>query len=262
MFILKKIISELFYPVPGCLELLIAGLLLLLFTGRQRVGKTLVSMGVVLLAIFSYTNIPQMLLKPLERRYPSLYVSEASDGAAKDHIPSIKRIVVLGGGHQFDPNIPVTSQISSASLVRLIEGVRLYNKIPGSKLIVSGGKVFEPISEAEIMSEVAQGIGVNPENLILESEAKDTEEQARRIKAMVGNDGFILVTSAAHMPRSLALFKKLGMSPIPAPTGHRVKESHGIHLSSFFHGAQGLIEMECAIHEYIGYIWAKVRGQI
>jgi len=51
---------------------------------------------------------------------------------------SIKWVVVLGGGHYTDPKLPVTDQLSAASIVRLIEGIRLHNKFSNSKLFVVG----------------------------------------------------------------------------------------------------------------------------
>ena len=184
-----------------------------------------------------------------------------SDTTIGDVAPPVKWIVVLGGGNTPDPKIPVTSQLSEASMVRLIEAVRLHNKMPGSKLILSGGGVSGLASEAETMSSVAKAIGVNQEDLILESDSKDTVDEARLIKPIVGNEGFILVTSAAHMPRSTALFKKLGMHPIPAPTNHLTYEKV-ISPDSFSPVQKDLRKVESALHEYLGLVWAKLRGQI
>jgi len=260
MFILKKIIPLFISPVPLCLELLIAGLILLLFTRRQKTGKLIISIGVILFAIMSFTPIPDLLIKPLERKYPPLYVKTSDTNL--DDISSIKWIVVLGGGHVPDPNTPISSQISGATLVRLTEAIRLYKKIPGSKLILSEGKVFNPVAGAETMAKVARAVGINQEDLILESESMDTDDEARLIKPIVGEDKFILVTSAAHMPRSMALFKKKGMNPIPAPTDHCYKNIKTTHPSDFFPNPGGLIKTETALHEYLGIIWSKLRGDI
>ena len=71
-----------------------------------------------------------------------------------------------------------------------------------------------------------------------------------------------LAFSLTHMPRSVALFKKLGMQPIPAPTDYTVKESEHLSPGSFFPGAGNIVKVERAIHEYLGMIWAEFRGQI
>jgi uncharacterized SAM-binding protein YcdF (DUF218 family) len=51
----------------------------------------------------------------------------------------IKFVVVLAGGHKSDPAIPVTSQLSGESMIRLVEGIRILRESPGAKLILSGG---------------------------------------------------------------------------------------------------------------------------
>lgn len=262
MFILKKIIGQLFLPVPLCLEILIVGLLLLLFTRKQRTGKIILSVGIILFTLLSYPALSNTFLRRLEYQYPPLISTETSDFAAGEVQPQVRWIVVLGGGHISDPKIPVTSQLSGASLVRLIEAIRLHNQIPGSKLILSEGKVFDSVPGAETMAEVAKALGVKQEDLILESESRDTIDEARIIKSIVGNDKFILVTSASHMPRSMGMFKKLGMQPIPAPTGYIMKEKQGISPGDFFPSSDELRKAEGVIYEYLGLLLAKLRGQI
>ena len=254
MFLLKKIISPLFLPVPLCLEILLTGLVLLWFTRRQKLGKIVVSIGVILLATLSYDAIPNNLLRPLEYKYPPLLKLE--------DVHDIKWVVVLGGGHQSDPSIPSTSQLSDASIARLVEGIRLYKMLPGSKLILSGGSAFDPVPDAEILQDCALAIGVRKKDLILESVSKDTKDEARLIEEIVRNDSFVLVTSASHTPRAMALFEKRGMHPIPAPTEHLAKESQKISPGMFFPSADGLKKAERAFHEYLGLGWAKIRGQI
>jgi uncharacterized SAM-binding protein YcdF (DUF218 family) len=170
--------------------------------------------------------------------------------------------VVLGGGHTSDPKLPITSQLSNASLVRLVEGIRIHRGLPTSRLILSGGIVFEKVPEAKVLADVALAIGVKKQDLILEEVSRDTEDEARLIQEIVGQEQFILVTSASHMPRSMALFKKLGMHPIPAPTDHLVKECQKISPGMFYPSANGLCKAERAFYEYLGLAWAKLRGAI
>jgi uncharacterized SAM-binding protein YcdF (DUF218 family) len=60
----------------------------------------------------------------------------------------------------------------------------------------------------------------------------------------------------------MALFKKLGMDPIPSPVGHCVKDGEELSLYSFFPSTGNLGKAELAIHEYLGLTWAKLRGQM
>ncbi len=261
MFILKKIISGFLYPLPLSLLLSFLGLYMLWFTAKQRAGKILVSVGVIILTLFSCSVIANKLLRPLERKYESFEMRGSSSVSIIEDEPAIKYVVVLGGGHTSDPELPLISQIGRSSLVRLIEGIRIYRKYPGAKLILSGGIVFDPVPEAEVLARVAMGIGIPENDIILETKSKDTKDQAKFIKPIVSNEPFVLVTEASHMPRSMALFKKLGMNPTPSPIGHYVHEGQGLSPHSFFPSTGDLYKSERAIYEYLGLAWSKLRGQ-
>lgn len=254
MFLLKKIVAPLFFPLSLCLEILLAGIFLLWFTRRQKTGKILVTIGVVVFAALSYGVASEMLLRPLEYKYPPLTdVSAVSD---------VKWVVVLSGGSSPDAYLPITGQLSHASLVRLVEGIRIHRKLPQSKLILSGGGAFNTVAEAKTMADVAVALGMNDEEIVLESESMDTKDQARLIRKIVGDNRFVLVTSASHMPRSMALFEKRGMHPIPAPIGYKITERQKITPAIFFPSAGQIEKIERAFYEYLGLVWAKLRGQI
>lgn len=264
MFILKKIVAQFFFPVPLCLELLLLGLVLLWCTRRQQAGKILVSVGAGLLIIFSYPFVPNLALRPLEQRYPPASDLAAGPTTAPGPVgaQAAKLIVVLGGGQISDPNLPVTNQIGGESLYRVLEGVRLYRAGPGRKLILSGGAVFDPVPEAQVMARVAVIMGVDRRDLILESTSRDTEEQARLLKPMVGRAPFFLVTSAARLPRAMAMFHKLGLEPVAAPAGHLARQTPHWSPGSFFPGSAALQATETAFYEYLGLAWARLRGAI
>ncbi|MBI4496089.1 MAG: envelope biogenesis factor ElyC [Deltaproteobacteria bacterium] len=255
MFLLKKIVAPFFFPLTFSLGIILAGLILLWFTPRKRAGKVALTAGAALLLVLSYGPVPDLLLRPLEYRYPPILHPE--------ELSQVRWIVVLGGGHTSDPTIPPTSRISSSALVRLVEGIRIHRALPGSRLVLSGGVVFDPVPEAETMAEVAVLLGVARQNLVLESDSKDTEEEARFIRGIVAESPFVLVTSASHMPRSMALFRKMGLRPIPAPTHYKIKERQGEKISpgAFFPSLGGLDKAETAIYEYLGLAWSKLRGK-
>ncbi len=262
MFIFKKIVSYFLFPVPLILIISFTGLFFLWFTRQQRTGKVLVTIGLFLLLLLSSSLISNQLLIPLESKYipHSIQLLKQSYEPMDEH--SIKFIVVLGGGHKSNPKLPITGQIDETSMVRLIEGIRLYRKYPDSKLILSGGKVFDPVPNAEIMANIAKELGIDEKDIIIEGKSRDTKDEAKLIKSIVNNDRFILVTSASHMPRSMAMFKKLGMNPIHAPTGHLVKDIKDSIPGSFCPNASNLCKSRTAFYEYLGIIWAKLRRLI
>lgn len=261
MYVFKKIVGHIFLPVPLCVEILLLGLLLLWFTRRQRTGKVLVTLAAALLAGFGYYGVSSRILLPLERAYPPLADEAAAAALARGDGGSLRWIVVLGGGHRSDPAVPITSQLSDASLGRIVEAVRLYREFPGAKLVLSGGHYGDPVSDARAMARVAETLGVLPDRIVLEGWALDTKDQAREIKAIVGDDPFLLVTCASHMPRSMAILRGQGLRPVAAPAHYLARKRQGFHPGALFPDAEGLQAAERAVYEYLGLLWAELRGQ-
>jgi uncharacterized SAM-binding protein YcdF (DUF218 family) len=254
MFMFKKIVGALCSPVPLCLEILALGLFLLWCTRRQRAGKTLVTLGFILLAFFSSAAGSRLLLQPLEQRYPPL-LNPVAAGA-------VKWVVVLGGGLNSDPRLPLASHLNGAALHRLVAGVILQRQLPGSKLLLSGGPVLAPPPEAEEMAKLAPLLGVDPREIVLEAHSWDTADQARFIKDIVGRDKMVLVTSASHMLRAMALFHHQGLEPVPAPADYLLHQTPASSLLGYFPDAGNLKGSEAALHEYLGLAWARLRGAI
>src|SRR5207244_11271685 len=231
MFLLKNMISSLFLPLPVCALLLIAGLIFLWFTGRQRLGRTLVSLGAVTLLLFSNASIPNLLLQPLERPFTPVFVTP--EQAASLTQPPLKWIVVLGAGDIYSPSLPPITQLHDASLARIVEAVRIHRELPESKIVLSEGTSIENVPVAEVMGRAMRALGVEEKDLVLETQSRDPEESARFVQSIVGKDRFILVTSASHMKRSQALFRKLGMDSIASHTDYE-SSSQGLRLFDFY----------------------------
>jgi len=262
MFVLKKIVSVLFYPMPLFSYIALTGLFLMWFTKKQKAGKIIISVAVVFIILLSNSMISYRIVKLLESAYAPHNLELTPQAGASLESNPIKYIVVLGGGHTSNPELPVTGQIGGDALVRLIEGIRIYKKYPGSRLVLSGGAVFDPVPNAGIMANIARDLEIDERDLLIEDRSRDTADEAVLLKPLLGEAPFILVTSAYHMPRSMALFRKLGMAPIPAPTGHLVKEAPPLIKGIFCPDSYNLYRSKLAIHEYLGIIWSKLRRQI
>lgn len=239
-------------PLSLCLLLMGVGLLLLWVTRRQKTGKVLVTAGFVLLLAQGYGWGFQPALKSLEREYPSVTTVPAEAG--------YRWVVVLGGGTSSDTAIPLHSRLSGDSLARLIEGVRLYRQIPGAKLLVSGGKVFGYGTDADSMRELAVQLGVNPADILTDSESQDTETQAQIVRQMVGGEPVLLVTSASHMSRAAGLFRKAGVNVLPAPANYLVQGNEAFSPTDVFPSSNGFTNAQRLVYEYMGILWAKLRG--
>jgi uncharacterized SAM-binding protein YcdF (DUF218 family) len=237
MFLLKKFLSRVFFPVPLCCELLIIGTLLLWLSKRQRLGKSLVSMGAFLLLLLSNAEISDLLLSPLESRYPPLADLSA---LSKDSEAPVRWVAILGGG--------------ISKYTRLIEAARVQKVFPGSKLLLSVGTDNESLANDSI--DVARLIGLREEDLIIIRDARDTREEAQRMSQTIGTDRCVLVTSASHMPRAMALFQSAGMDPLPAPTEYMIRGRWS--YESVFPSTGALSASERAIYEYLGLLWVRL----
>ncbi|MEO5334773.1 MAG: YdcF family protein [Magnetococcus sp. YQC-5] len=228
------------------------GLTLLWFTQRQKTGRVLVTMALVVLGLLSSSPVSRFLLEPLEKMYVPYAVTSRFQPLY---------VVVLSGGAKADPTLSSVGQINPETLVRLAEGIRIFREHPESKLLVSGGAPFAHVAEAEIMADVAKLLGVSEEAMVLEKHSLDTDDQARIIKKMIGAAPFVLVTSASHLPRSMVLFRKYGLDPVPAPAAQRIRtvpESTAPLLLGMF-APHHLSNVDAALHEYLGMLWARLR---
>jgi uncharacterized SAM-binding protein YcdF (DUF218 family) len=254
MFLVKKFLTPLFYSLTMTVIFLVVGLSLLLFTRRQKAGKIVTTAGVLLILVLSIGPLPDMMLKPLEDRYPPLMLK--TDGAPA---AQVKWVVILGGGVRTESGLSLADQIAPNALVRLVEGIGIHHQSPGSRLLLSGGSLYGSDQEAKVMEKIAAAMKVRPEAIVLESKSRDTEEQTRFICAIVGKEPFILVTSAFHMSRAMALFHRNGAHPIAAPVNRLTGVNKGLYPSLFYPSAGGFSKADIAIHEYlgIGWLWLK-----
>jgi uncharacterized SAM-binding protein YcdF (DUF218 family) len=261
MFFFKKLISAFLLPLPFCLGLMAVGLFLLWFTKRQRLGRGIVTGGFVLLTLLSYRFVAQALMEPLENDHAAVLVA-AQKSSEPPGVRQARWIVVLGAGHVTLPEWPPTSQLNPSALARISEGVRLHRLIPGAKLLVSGGIGPVGMRQADILARVATIMGVPPSDIVADDRSRDTEEEAYHLKQHLRGDRFVLITSAAHLPRAVALFRKQGLDPIPAPADPWARDMPGVALNDLFPGSGALHIVESATHEYLGTLWSKLRGRL
>jgi uncharacterized SAM-binding protein YcdF (DUF218 family) len=247
MFILKKILSRLIFPISLVIGILLIGLL------WPKKRKKFLLLGIGTLYLFSFSPFSYFLIRPLESRHPPL----AESSLQKD----IKWVVVLGAGVRESKGLTPEDRLNDASLKRLLEGLRICRHLPKAQLILSGGDYEGNVSLAKVMKEVALKLDLHPSRVLLEESSWDTRDQAIFLKKQLGTDPFYLVTSASHMTRSMALFQKVGTKPIAAPTEFQgLWES--LSLLVFFPQSKALMNTERAFYEYYGILWGWIKGYL
>ena len=263
MFFLKKLISAMLMPTSAAVTLLGIGLILLWFSRRQRLAKVMVSSAFAILFVGTCHFASDAIVAPLETRYGALYPDTTLTQAIKAAGPPPQLILVLGGGDVADARVPPNDQLNDSALSRLIEGIRLLRLLPDSRLLLSGGM---PSANGECHADrlmaVAHSLGVERGRLEVDRTALDTEQEAANLARRIGKQPFVLVTSAFHMPRAMALFRHAGTSPIAAPTHHVTLDEPGVGLLEFLPESGSLSVLEWGLHEYLGLLWSKLRGRI
>ena len=257
---LKKFVSFWLMPLPFCLTLVFAGLWLARSPRRARLGRGLLIAGTVLLLLFSHKTVSVWLMRPLEARYPAMPELRAGQPLPAN-LAACRFVVVLGGGHGDMPELPATSQLSPSALGRIVEGVRLLRLLPDARLIVSGPVVGDNPSHAAVLARAAEALGIERRRVIQIDSAHDTEEESLATKKIVGDAPFALVTTAWHLPRSMALFRRAGMSPLPCPADFAAKPTPDFRWTDLLWDTGALERSTLAVRERIGYLWIWLRGK-
>jgi uncharacterized SAM-binding protein YcdF (DUF218 family) len=147
--------------------------------------------------------------------------------------------------------LPITAALNQEGVVRVVEAIRLKRIFGIPKLIVTGGAPPELGRSAQGYAKLARDLGVPDSSIVILDEPLNTAAEARSVEDMLGDSPFILVTSAAHMPRAMQLMRRVGAHPIPAPTGQLAVNSP-LLWGQLVPNSGGLREVEAATHEYLG----------
>jgi len=239
------ILKALVLPSGLCFLLAATGLVLCLHARTRKAALVALASAAMLLVVFSCGKTATFLLSPLEYAYPRV----------PDQAAPMRAIVVLTAYAEDDPDVPLSDRLSSSSLYRVVEGALLWQRCQDCAVIVTGRS-----PTTALMAEVLVSLGVPRARVHLDNDAATTGASAVNVFRLLGDVPFYLVTSAGHMPRSMAAFAKAGMHPVPAPTDHRLprdvaKAEWGL---SAFH----LESSDLAVHERIGIWWYRLRGRI
>ena len=249
-FVLKKIVSSFVYPLGASVLLLFVGLAVWRIKRSCRAAMLFVCLGTALLMVMSFPITSALLVKDIEKKAGSY----ADVGFLRSK--HVRYIVVLGGAGRTAELTPADR--TGPSIFRVMEGVRLWKSIPGSKLVLSGSGFGREANSPELMKQLPLQLGVPEKSLIVKAQAWDTPQEAKLFSDLVGKEPFALVTSAYHMPRAMMLFQARGLHPIASPCefkGRVPPPWYRLLVPS----AEALVDSTLVLHEYIGMVWAEIQ---
>lgn len=255
---LSKLLPLFLYPLG--LTTVFLMIAIIHFWKHPRRASVALAFALGLLLLSSNVGVAQTLTYSLERQYPVLI-----------HPPKAKAIIVLGGS-TFAPNPPRLWPEVNDGGDRVLYGAKLYREGKAPQVLLSGGRIaWQGGGQAEAidMRTLMETMGVPRDAVILEPQSLNTFENARNTKAVLtiqNIDGpLLLVTSAFHMPRSMAIFRKQGLDVIAAPTDFWVETDRGPTefkeaVLTLFPDAEALEQTTKIMKEYMGFFIYKLRG--
>lgn len=251
--LLDKLLSLFIYPLGLSLLLGLTGLLLGIFR-RRRLAAGLSGLALGWLFLWSLPPVADALTYTLEKQ---------SKDRPAGSLPKADVILVFGGtmrpalpGHPY-PDMGQTAD-------RAWHAARLYHAGRAPVVLLSGGRFGwqkDLPSEAESMAHLLRALGVPDSALIQEEQSLNTYQNAvycARAMQTAGFQSALLVTSALHMPRSLAVARAAGINAVPAATDFLVTTRR--NPLRYIPSAEGLQRSTHAIHEWVGMLVYKGRG--
>ncbi|RTE91536.1 YdcF family protein [Bradyrhizobium sp. LVM 105] len=254
-FVLSKTIGTALLPINLLVELGIVSLVLMA-TRFAALGRRLAATTLVLLALAAFSPLGNLLIYPLESRFP---VWDASRGAPDG-------IIVLGGSVDTDLSAAHRTPVVAHAADRLFAPAELAQRYPNARIVFTGGSanlLSTEAKEADYSAPILEKLGIPKQRLILERDSRNTWENAIFTKKLVSpkpGERWLLVTSAFHMPRSIGIFRKAGFEVEAYPVDWRMGGRDD--LFSFTNmAADGLRRTEVAVREWIGLVAYRLMGR-
>ena len=247
MFVISKLLSAITQPMFWLAVWMSVSMVLL--ARKRKVAIGMLWVGMSMWGLLGFTAIPEALLRQLESHYAEPVASS---------IDSHVGVIVLGGATGRPEVFKAHGQVPLGEAAeRMTLPVGLMRIYPKLELVFSGGEgrlIALGTTEAELAKIFYEQQGVDMSRVKLEAGARNTRENARLVADLLGENckqPWLLVTSAYHMPRSIAEFEFVGCKVTPYPVDFATAETSSWTDYSM---AGSLTKWQTALHEYLGLI--------
>jgi len=253
-FVLSKTLSLVLEPLVHPFFLLLIALLAR-WRQRRRLQISCITLAIGLPLFYGFLPFSQGGLMLLENRFPIPKLDERP----------IDGVIVLGG-HTGSGLISQQrgQPQQNGSAERLTMGLKLHQQFPDVPLVFAGfsGNLFhQGWSEAKIVRELLFDLNMSHARILFEKTSRNTYENAvnsRQLLLPQPGSRWILVTSAAHMPRSVGSFEAAGWTGvIPYPVDYKT----GTEFERLFSFQLGFEAMRGVFHEFTGLLVYRLTGR-
>jgi uncharacterized SAM-binding protein YcdF (DUF218 family) len=255
MFLASKLLSFVTQPLAWVALALLAALICL--PRRHRCGLRLGWFALILLLLQGWEPLPDAVLRQLETRHQG--------PAASSRLNNYVGVVILGGALESAHVWQGHDQVAlNDAAERMTVPLALLRQNPQLRLLFTGGEgelLPEGLSEAARAHVFFDSMGLAPQQLVLESASRTTYENAQFSAILPGVDAkqpWLLLTSAWHMPRAIATFRKAGWNVTPYPVDFRTGSHTPWTQYSLWQGAQ---KWQLALHEIAGLLAYRLAGR-
>jgi uncharacterized SAM-binding protein YcdF (DUF218 family) len=246
---LSKVLPLAIYPLGATIGLGLVAVGLAV-AGRGRAAIPVALTGLALLWIASTPKVSNWAMGSLESQYPALPLAES---------PAADVAILLGGGVASPTPPRISAELNEAG-DRVLHAARLFKAGKVRRILVTGGNipwVSGGVPEAELMRDYLIEFGVPIAAIEIAGQSQNTHQNAREISNMWAGGQFrsaLLVTSAAHMPRAMAVFRKAGLPVEPSPTDARAVPPAEATLLDWLPDSGALDQTTQAVREWIGIV--------
>jgi uncharacterized SAM-binding protein YcdF (DUF218 family) len=251
---IRWLIWSLLSPSQILLGLTIAGGLLLAF-GRAKWGRRLSVAGAIGLLLFGVLPTSHYLASALETRFPQPQLPGQVTG-----------IVLLSGAERPASTEAYGEPQFSSAAGRYTTTLRLAARFPDARIVFTGGPEKDPgtgkLAQTGVAKSLLASLGMDPARITYEEASTDTCDNASNTKALVQpqpGETWVVVTSAMHIPRTMACFRAAGWEVVPQPANYQVVLG-GIDAGTF-QIADNLALLDTALHEWVGLAYYRFTGR-
>ncbi len=248
-----RFLESIMQPSTLLFLLCVAGVVGLFKRRDSRWGWGVLLAGVGGLAACAWLPVGVLLMRPLEDRFPQ----------PRALLAHVDGIVVLGGAIDLDESALKGTPALNERAQRLTTFLTLARLYPKAQLVFSGGDahvIQRGPTEADVARRLFADLGLDDRRVVFEDRSRNTHENAvysrRLVKPKPGRI-WLLVTSAADMPRAIGCFRDVGWQVVAYPADYHAQ---GWTFDLTPDLVSGLVVADWATHEWIGLLYYRLRG--
>ena len=189
-------------------------------------------------------------------------------GTKIDELKTFDYGIVLSGMFEYNGTLDRLSARRGSD--RLWQAIHLYHRGKIKKIILSGdsGYIFKAgLHESDQLKELLTEQNIPESDILIENKSRNTHENAEETLRLIKINGlasgsFLLITSAIHMRRAEACFKKEGLECPTFSTDHYCDPSSTFSLTSILPDAEAFVMWKRMIKEWIGMLMYKILGYL